>query len=129
MSTRNTLRSGIDGNAEHDNRGTVGHGAVDDAVGWQFSRYDLLLLRLPLPLALGLGWTAVTATPMSAGVGLGSVPTLGLLAYSLFGGVPASQATESAGSATRYRSRRVEADACRTNVSLTVRSASGRRRP
>jgi hypothetical protein len=97
MSTRSALRNGIDENAERNDRDTVTNTRVGGAARWQFSRYDLLLVLLPLPLALGLGWATVTAAPMSAGVSLGSVPTLALLAYSLFVGGPTASRTDSFG--------------------------------
>ena len=54
----------------------------------QISRYDLLLVLLPLPLLLGLVGATVTTAPLSIGAGLGSLPSLVLLAYGLFVGGP-----------------------------------------
>jgi hypothetical protein len=54
---------------------------VDDR---RLSRYDLLLALLPLPLLFGLAGATVTAAPLSAGAGLGSIPSALLLAYGLF---------------------------------------------
>jgi hypothetical protein len=50
----------------------------------RLTRYDLFLLLLPLPLLVGASWAAVTSIPLSAGVGLGGLPTAALLVYGLF---------------------------------------------
>lgn len=84
MSTRIGLR-------ERDDRRTGnrdGHAVDGDGGGRRFSRYDLFLAVLPLPLVCGLGWAAMTAAPLSAGVGLGSLPAALLVAYGLFIGGP-----------------------------------------
>lgn len=60
---------------------THGHRNVDDR---RFSRYDLLLALLPLPVLFGLAGATVTAAPLSTGAGLGSIPSVLLLAYGLF---------------------------------------------
>ena len=60
---------------------THGRRNVDDR---RFSRYDLLLALLPLPVLFGLVGATVTAAPLSAGAGLGSIPSVLLLAYGLF---------------------------------------------
>ena len=53
------------------------------------SRYDLLLGILPLPLLSGAVAGAVATVPTTAGVALGSVPSLLLLLYGLFVDAPA----------------------------------------
>lgn len=93
MSTHSSLGNRIDDDGERNGREVADSSTVGDTGGWQFSRYDLLLVCLPLPLVLGFEWATMTAAPMSAGVGLGSVPTLVLLAYSLFVGGPTDPAT------------------------------------
>ena len=60
---------------------THGSRNVDDR---RFSRYDLFLALLPLPVLFGLVGATVTAAPLSAGAGLGSIPSALLLAYGLF---------------------------------------------
>ena len=58
------------------------------------TRYDLFLLLLPLPLLVGASWAAMASIPLSAGIGMGGLPTLALLAYGLFiGGPTAVEAT------------------------------------
>jgi hypothetical protein len=52
------------------------------------SRYDLLLGVLPLPLFSGAVAGAVGALSPTAGVALGSVPSLLLLLYGLFVDAP-----------------------------------------
>jgi hypothetical protein len=54
----------------------------------RLTRYDLFLVLLPLPLLLGASWATLTSTPLSAGIGMGGVPTLALLLYGLFVGGP-----------------------------------------
>lgn len=61
----------------------------------RLSRYDLLLALLPLPLLLGTAGAALTAIPLSIGVGYGSLPTLLLLAYGLFVDGPTPVADDS----------------------------------
>jgi hypothetical protein len=50
----------------------------------RLSRYDLFLALLPMPLLLGLAGATVTAAPLSAGAGVGSLPSAAMLAYGLF---------------------------------------------
>jgi hypothetical protein len=53
------------------------------------SRYDLFLGLLPLPLVSGAVAGAVGALSTTAGVALGSIPSLLLLLYGLFVDAPA----------------------------------------
>jgi hypothetical protein len=53
------------------------------------SRYDLLLGILPLPLLSGAVASVLAAIPSTAGIALGSVPSLLLLLYGLFVDAPA----------------------------------------
>jgi hypothetical protein len=53
------------------------------------SRYDLLLGVLPLPLLSGAAAGALAAIPSTAGIALGSLPSLLLLLYGLFVDAPA----------------------------------------
>ena len=53
-------------------------------VGSDRSRYDFFLALLPVPLLVGLVGASMTAVPLSAGAGFGSIPSALLLAYGLF---------------------------------------------
>lgn len=53
------------------------------------SRYDLLLGVLPLPLLSGAVAGTLATIPLTAGIALGSVPSLLLLLYGLFVDAPA----------------------------------------
>jgi hypothetical protein len=70
MSTRSARRNGID-------------------VPRRLTRYDLVLLLLPLPLLVGMLGAEMTTVPLSAGVGMGGVPSVALLFYGLFVDGPA----------------------------------------
>jgi hypothetical protein len=94
MSTRSALGTRIDDDTDRTVADTADTTLLGSTGRWQCSRYDLLLVLLPLPLVLGLGWATLTAAPMSAGVSLGSVPTLAVLAYSLFVGGPTTPDTD-----------------------------------
>lgn len=83
MSTRTDRRGGI-GDSNGRPGGTRDVGTSDH----RLSKYDLFLAVLPLPLLVEVGWSTLASVPLSAGAGLGSVPSALLLAYGLFVGGP-----------------------------------------
>jgi hypothetical protein len=95
VSTRTDRRGGI-GDSNGRPGGTRDVGTSDHRP----SKYDLFLAVLPLPLLVEVGWSTLASVPLSAGAGLGSVPSALLLAYGLFVGGPSPRSGGGAG-ATR----------------------------
>ncbi|WP_372912976.1 hypothetical protein [Salinigranum sp.] len=94
MSTRTDHRERIGGSNGRPG-GTHDVGTSDHPL----SKYDLFLAVLPLPLLVGLGWATLAGAPLSAGAGLGSVPSALLLAYGLFVGGPSARSGSGVGAA------------------------------
>lgn len=59
-----------------------------DGIGTSLSEYDLLLTAIPLPLAVSLLVASGVGLPSSLAAGVGSVLSVVLVAYAMFGAAP-----------------------------------------
>lgn len=57
-------------------------------IGTSLSEYDLLLTAIPLPLAVSLLVATGAGLPTSLAAGVGSVLSVALVAYAMFGAAP-----------------------------------------
>ncbi|WP_248897906.1 hypothetical protein [Haloplanus halobius] len=60
------------------------------------TRDDLVLLLLPLPLLCGVIGSVLTGTPVTLGVGIGSLPAALLFLYAISAAAPAAVTERSA---------------------------------